>query len=110
MASNAIEIEWQGTLRYGEGLALQERAVSDRIAGTTSNSHFISTFRGSLDDHRRIYESVTTFDYVCSTLRLLRFRVLYRAVPERLSGRKDHGTGTRLGQTECTIIAGTTTV
>lgn len=35
MASNAIEIEWQGTLRYGEGLALQERAVSDRIAGTT---------------------------------------------------------------------------
>ena len=37
MASNAIEIEWQGTLRYGEGLALQERAVADRIAGKTGD-------------------------------------------------------------------------
>ena len=35
MASEAIDIEWQGTLRYGDGLALQESAVADRIAGAS---------------------------------------------------------------------------
>ena len=34
MASEAIDIEWQGTLRYGDGLALQESAVADRIAAS----------------------------------------------------------------------------
>ena len=34
-AADAIGIEWQGTLRYGDGLALQERAVADRVAGRT---------------------------------------------------------------------------
>ncbi len=37
MASTAIEIEWLGSIRYGDGLARQERAVADRIAGTTGD-------------------------------------------------------------------------
>lgn len=37
MSSSAIEIDWRGVLRYGEGLALQERMVADRIAGATGD-------------------------------------------------------------------------
>ncbi|MCR9097224.1 MAG: lipoyl(octanoyl) transferase LipB [bacterium] len=37
MSSQVIQIEWLGALRYGDGLALQERAVADRIAGTAAD-------------------------------------------------------------------------
>lgn len=41
MGDSSLSVEWLGPVSYGEGLALQEAAVTDRVAGRTRDRLFL---------------------------------------------------------------------